>query len=244
MEEARFSSSSMSNFSRGWRGLRWIKSMEICATPPPSPDGVLCPPGMRASSPLPRPVRLGMKSPQCCTLVCYYTVAIEQLFCKRLICLCPDRGGGICRDRESIRWRFGKTDAARDDALENLSRKMIVDLPDYIIGQIRARVEHGHHDTADAQPWKERGLDELDRLGQLSQSLQRKVFALHRDQHAIARRHQAIDRQDSQGRGTIDQDVIEFLNQSIEGISQAEFACRLFHQLHFRACQGRGRGQQ
>jgi hypothetical protein len=35
----------MSNFSRGWRGLRWIKSMETWLTPLPSPGRHFDPPG-------------------------------------------------------------------------------------------------------------------------------------------------------------------------------------------------------
>ena len=129
------------------------------------------------------------------------SIAFEQFFCKCFIRLRANRGRRIGRDRESIGGRFGKADAARHNALEDLSREVILDFLHHIGGEIRARVEHGQDHAAHAQVREERGLDTLDRLGELSEAFQSEILTLYRDKHAIPGGDESIDRENAQRGG-------------------------------------------
>ena len=121
---------------------------------------------------------------------------------------------------------------------------MVVDFLDHIVREVGTGVVHGQDHAAHAQPREEGGLYTLDRLGQLTETFQSEIFTLDRNEHTILRCDQAVDRQQAQGGRAVDQDVIVFIVQRVERVSQSKLAARLVHQLHLRACQCRGGRQK
>jgi hypothetical protein len=95
-----------------------------------------------------------------------------------------------------------------DDGPEHLFLEVAGHLAHHLVGQVGPLVEHGEQDSADLQGGVQPGLDLADRLDQEAQALKGEILALERDQDEFGR-HEPVYREDAQGRGTIDKDVVE-----------------------------------
>ena len=74
--------------------------------------------------------------------------------------------------------------------------------------QSRPGVIHRQQDRGDVQPRIEVRPDEVDIAHQLTEPLEGVVLALNRDEH-LCPRHQGIDRQQTERRWTVDENVVE-----------------------------------
>jgi len=102
--------------------------------------------------------------------------------------------------------------------------------------QRHARIEHHPQQPNDAQVPVEVGMHALDGVGQIRQALQRVVFALHRNDHAVGAGERIEREQGKRGR-TIDEHEIIGGRGGGERIAQAEFTPRQVDELHFGAGQ-------
>ena len=72
----------------------------------------------------------------------------------------------------------------------------------------RARVDHGEQDAADPEARVEPAADQVDRLHQLAQALQRVVLGLHRHEHAIGRGEPIHGQRPERGRAVEKDEVV------------------------------------
>ncbi len=103
-------------------------------------------------------------------------------------------------------WRFRDSRVAGNHGVIDLGAKeranVLRDLP-------RKRcplIVHGQHHALDLQARIERGLDLLDVLFQLRDTLESEELALHRHQHRVRRDHR-VERQQIERRRAIDEDI-------------------------------------
>lgn len=84
-------------------------------------------------------------------------------------------------------------------------------------GKIRSSVEHAENNPLDLQLWIQALFDKFDRTDQLTDTFERIKFTLDRNQNAVYRRER-IDRQKSQRRRAIDEDVIVIILDLIQPV--------------------------
>ena len=89
----------------------------------------------------------------------------------------------------------------------------------HLIAQTQTVVVHREQEAFDLQGRIQLRLDDLDRIQQFSDALQRKELALYRDDDAVAGR-QGIDRDQAQRRTAVDQDIVIFVAHLIQDILQ------------------------
>ena len=130
--------------------------------------------------------------------------------------------------------RLGQTDVARNDRREDLAGKVPPHLLCHLIGEIRAAVVHRQQHAEHADAWVQPPLDGAQRGHQVAQALQREIFALHGDQHAV-RRAQGVERQQLQRGRAVDEDIVVFVLELLQRVFQTEFALLQLDQLHARA---------
>src|SRR5688572_16381527 len=173
---------------------------------------------MSAPSPLPRPEN-------------FFDISdglfeIDDLLRQALVSPRAFGPGVVLRDRPSETGRFGETDVARYDRLEDLLGEELLELRHDVGGQLVAAIEHGedraHHFKVRAQA----ALHEVDGTEQLAQAFERVIFRLHGDEHALGG-DETIDGQKSQRRRAIDDDVIETVPDLLERVGEAILAA--FH---------------
>src|SRR6266576_980340 len=126
---------------------------------------------------------------------------------------------------------------ARDNGLERLLRIARANLLRNLERQRQPRIEEGQDDAADLQAWVELALDELRRVRQRAEALERVVLALDRDQHVL-RRHQGVDGEQAEGWRAVDDDVVVAHAQCLERVEKPAFAACEVDQLDLRARQG------
>ena len=87
--------------------------------------------------------------------------------------------------RQTVTGRFGQTDIAGNDDVEELVTKMLFQLIRYLLLQRNARIEHDAQQSDYLQVTLEIRVDLLDRVDEVGQAFQREILALHRDNHAV-----------------------------------------------------------
>jgi hypothetical protein len=107
--------------------------------------------------------------------------------------------------RFSMARRFAESDVPWDDRFEDFTREVPVDFIPNLGRHAGAAVEHRENDTADPQARVEPFPNKPHGLEKLRESLQCIEFALKGDQHRVGS-DQSIDRQQTEGRRTIDDD--------------------------------------
>src|SRR3989304_2634638 len=166
-------------------------------------DGRSCPmasaPGMSAPRPFPSPLRRGSLG------WCGLSDMSNDLLRKRSIGLSAPRSRVVRDDGLSEARGLGETDVSRDDRLKHTVWKVSPDLRGDLLGEVRPGVEHRQYYTADAQLGVQFPSEQIDRLQELRQPLERVVLALDRDEPLVGC-HEGVDRQQAEGRRAIDQD--------------------------------------
>jgi hypothetical protein len=112
-----------------------------------------------------------------------------------------------------------------------------------VAAQARARVVHRQEHPRDRQPRVELALDELERVEQAGEALEREVLGLHRDDHAVGG-DQRVDGQRPERGRAVEQRVGEAVADRRERVAQPPLGARLLRQLDGRAGQIGVRGQQ
>ena len=146
-------------------------------------------------------------------------------------------------DGQAVAGRLAQAHVARNDRREHLALEVLLHLGDDLQAQVGARVEHREHDALNLQAAIERLLHARDRTHQRGDALQRVVFALNRDEHAVGSA-QGVDRDQAQGGRTVDEHVIEPVANGGQRLAQRVFAVLGARQLQLRAGQADVRGQQ
>ena len=88
-----------------------------------------------------------------------------------------------------------------------------------------ATVEHGQHDADEMKGGVEPISDEIDRGHQLAEAFERVVLALDRNEDAV-RRREGIHGEQPERRRAIEQNVVVFINDGGQGLSETPFAIR------------------
>ena len=101
--------------------------------------------------------------------------------------------------------RLAEPDVARDHGVEDERREVRADLALDVLGELRARVVHRQQHPRDRQPRVELALDQVERVEQAGQALEREVLGLHRDDHAVGG-DERVDRQRAERRRAVEQD--------------------------------------
>ena len=99
-------------------------------------------------------------------------------------------------------------------------------------GQVGALVVHGEQDSVQFEPLVERRPDPVEGLHEFRDTFERQVLALHRNQDSVGR-SQGVDRQETEGRGTVDEHVLEPFAHRRERFLEAELATRNIDELDF-----------
>ena len=89
---------------------------------------------------------------------------------------------------------LGQAYIARDHRLIDLFAEELAHFVHDLIGQLRAAVVHGHDDTLHGQLRVQAFVAHFDAAHEVGNALERIVFALHRDEHAVGC-DECIDRQ-------------------------------------------------
>jgi hypothetical protein len=108
------------------------------------------------------------------------------------------------------------------------------DLGHDLVRELRPSVVHDEHDGGHLQLGIETATDEIDVAEQLPQTLQRVVLALDGDEH-LAGGGQAVDGQETQRRGTVDEEELVVVLHHVEGPPETEFTAECRDQLDLGA---------
>ena len=76
----------------------------------------------------------------------------------------------------------------------------------------------------------------LNRAHQRAHALQREIFALNRDQHAVSRAER-VERNHAQRRRAVDEDIVKLLPHALQHVGNHALAALHVRQLDFRARQ-------
>ena len=102
--------------------------------------------------------------------------------------------------------RFGDADVAGDDGFVDLVAEEAAGIGGDQVGQVVAAVEHGQHDSLQAQAGVEAAADEVDGAHDLADAFQGEELALQRDQDGVGG-HQAVQGEQAEAGRAVDQDV-------------------------------------
>ena len=93
--------------------------------------------------------------------------------------------------------RFSEPDVSRNDRLVNLIAKHVADLVDDLSREVCSLVVHRHQQPFDFEIGIQGAPDTIDRVHQISDSLEGQVLALDGDQHRVGR-GQGVDREQAE----------------------------------------------
>ena len=130
--------------------------------------------------------------------------------------------------RHTVAGGLGQAHIARDDRVKHLVAKVRLELITDLLLQGNARIKHHTQQANQLQIAVQVGVHLFDRIDQIGQPFQRKIFTLHWHQHRIRRRHR-VDRQQVQRGWTINKNVIVFFTDRRQRGPQPEFAGEDFH---------------
>ena len=137
-------------------------------------------------------------------------------------------------DRLAVGGGFAQTDGALDDRIENQVFEVLPEFHHHLAVDLRAAVEHRDHETFDGEFRVDVVLHEADGLDEFRQSLQGEEFRLDGNHHGV-RRREAVDGDEAQGRGTVDDDVVVAVPDGLEGFLEIGLPVRPLDHLDFRA---------
>ena len=127
--------------------------------------------------------------------------------------------------------RLGEAHIARDRGFIDLLAEELPHLFYDLLRQIRSLVEHGHHNALYLERRVNAAVAHLDRAHQIGDALERVVFTLDRNQHAV-RGCERVDREQLQRRRAVDQNEIIIVPNRLQRGLHDLFALRQLHELH------------
>src|SRR5919197_207664 len=142
----------------------------------------------------------------------------------------------VQHDRLAVAGRLAEPYVAWNHRLENFAWEVTTDFVTDLQREARPAIEHREHDSFDREPRVESLANELHRLQQVRQSLERIELALQRDQHAIGCR-EGVDRQQAEGRWTVDHDIAVCVEDRSQRLGKAMLAAIERDQLDLGADQ-------
>src|SRR5713101_7711533 len=182
MESASSTSDSVSMRVRGWYLPVWIFSMASVASCSRAsrPSSSLA---RSASNPRPKPLIftvLFLSSRACrrSGAAQYFSGQLEIRLCALGVSIVAYCGHAVAR-------RFGEPDIARNNSIVNLVAEVLLQLVGNLLRQEIPGIIHGAQQAFDLQPGIEIGVHSFNRRDQIAQTLERVVFALHRDHHRM-----------------------------------------------------------
>ena len=110
---------------------------------------------------------------------------MHQLLGKFHKCLAAFGRGIKDYTGQAITRRLGQSHIARYDGIENLIAKMRFELLAHLLLQGNAGIKHNAKQTNDFQIGVQIGMNLLDGVNQIGQTLQRKILTLHGNNHAM-----------------------------------------------------------
>ena len=135
-----------------------------------------------------------------------------------------------------MRWRLGKADAPLYYGIEHHILEMLPQFVDHLGVDLRPAVEHSYDESFDRKSGIDLVLHEPDGLEELAQALQGEVFRLDRDHYGISG-GKGIDRDKSEGRGTVDNDVVIVVADRGKPLPEDGFAFRSLNHLDLSSDQ-------
>src|ERR1700722_11014295 len=111
---------------------------------------------------------------------------IQNLLRQPDITLRSSRPHIISERRLPITGSLRQPNIPRNRSSAKLLPKMFPKLLRYLLSEISPLIKHSQHDSVDDEPRVKRRPNPLDRIEQLRNALQRKVFRLHRNQNPIS----------------------------------------------------------
>src|SRR6266566_937015 len=108
----------------------------------------------------------------------------------------------VKNDRLTEAWCFCKPHIARNHAFEYLRPEETAQIRGNLAGKRCPLIIHGKKDSFDFEAWVQGATDAHQRIQQFRNALQRKVFALNRNQHGIGG-YEGVQRKKIQGRRTV-----------------------------------------
>src|SRR5439155_10121589 len=129
------------------------------------------------------------------------------------------RRAGIRRDRSSGKRGFAKLDRIADDAAEDVVVADDTELVEHVAREIGSAVIERRQKAEDPQIAVQLHADHVDDLDEVVQTLHRVVLGLDRDDHAVCS-DEPIDRQESEVRRAVDQDIVVDSDLSVDRIAQ------------------------
>ncbi len=106
-----------------------------------------------------------------------------------------------------MRRRLAEADAALDHRVEHHVLEMLLEFVHDLCVNLCPAVEHRHNEPFDRERWVNPALHQPDGLEQLAESLKREELRLNGNHHRI-RSRKGVDGDETQGRGTVDDDVV------------------------------------
>ena len=144
--------------------------------------------------------------------------------------------GVVGEGGEAVAGGFGEADVAGDDGVEEQVAEVLFELFADFYDEAAAAVVHG----ADDAGYVEVGIDGLadftDGGHEVGNAFEGVVFAKHGDDDAVGG-DQAVEGEQGQGRGTVDEDVVVVVGNELQGVFEADFACDFLDEFDFCAGQ-------
>ena len=135
-----------------------------------------------------------------------------------------------------------QTDIPGNHRGEDLAGEVLAHLLGYLGGEVGAAVEHGQRHAENLQPGIHPLFYHPQGAHQITEAFQRKILALHRNQDSV-RRAQAVQGQQFQGRGAVDENQVVVLLRPEQCLFQHPLPMGFPDQLHGGTCQIRGGGE-
>src|SRR2546423_700932 len=161
---------------------------------------------------------------------------VDDLLCKAAIRPGGFRGPGVARDGPAHEWGFAQLHGALDDAAEDVVVADDPKLVEHVLREVRSAVEEGRQEAQDLEVPVELHPDHVDDLDEVVEPLHRVVLGLDRDDHVVGR-DQAVDRQQSQVRRAVDQDVFVDIGLSLDRVAEDLLTSERSEELGFRRRQ-------
>ena len=126
-----------------------------------------------------------------------------------------------------------QADVARNHTAEDLLAEVLTNFGDDLRCEFGAGVVHHAENRAHFQRRVEIPLNEVDITKQLAQAFEGVVLALNRYQY-LGRSRQAVDSEKSERWGTVDEDIVVVIDDSVDRTLQTLLTTKCGNELNFR----------
>ena len=131
---------------------------------------------------------------------------------------------------------FGEADVAGDDGIEEQVAEVLFELFADFDNEAAAAVVHGADDAGYVEVGVDGLADFADGGHEVGNAFEGVVFAKHGDNDAVGG-DQAVEGEQGQGWGAVDEDVIVVVGNELQGVFEADFACDFLDEFDFCAGQ-------